>query len=146
LLGSLADVPLSAAPGTAIGLASFVNDPGTADTFSYAWSITRNGLPFDPGTPLNTPYLRFTPVAEGLYALDLTVTDDDGGTGQDGAALVVTSLPLMATIEGAPTQSLEGTPILLTADVSGPISLDSLSYAWNVTKNGVAFKSGTQPT
>lgn len=55
-------------------------DSGSADTFTYAWSVTRNGSPFTlpAGTVTNAETFSFIPTVTGTYVVSLTVTDDDG--------------------------------------------------------------------
>ena len=60
-----------------ISLGVIENDPGTLDTFTYAWNILKDGNPFDTGSD---PTFVFTP-EEGVYTVTATVTDDDGGSG-----------------------------------------------------------------
>src|SRR5207302_2653048 len=76
---AIVGAPASSPEGTGISLTSNVTDPG-ADTFSYAWSVTKNGNAYASGTAAN---FSFTPNDEGTYVVSLTVTDDDGGSGSD---------------------------------------------------------------
>src|SRR5262245_15876787 len=48
---------------------------------------------------------------------------------------------LTATIDPVLTSSPEGTPLSFTAQVDG--AAGDVTYAWNVTKNGVDYASGT---
>src|SRR4029077_15741312 len=41
----ISDLPAIPA-GTRVSLINSVSDPGTADTFTYQWSVTRNGSPY----------------------------------------------------------------------------------------------------
>src|SRR5204862_4808356 len=132
-------VPASSPEGTSISLGSSVIDPGTADTFTYAWSVTQNGAPFAAGTEST---FSFTPDDNGSYAVTLTVTDDDGGVGSDSRTIDVTNLAPTAAINGAPASSSEGTPIPLTGGVADPGAADTFTYAWAVTKNGARFGGG----
>jgi len=62
--------------GELVSLTSQVYDPGTLDTFTYAWRVERDGVLFASGVD---PQFSFTPDAEGIYAVQLTVRDDDDG-------------------------------------------------------------------
>ena len=78
--------PASGRVGDPILLSSSVTDPGFADTFNYFWSVSRNGAPFASG---GTPNLSFTPDSSGVYAVTLTVFDDDGGRGSASDSILV---------------------------------------------------------
>ena len=86
---AIVGAPATSAEGTVIVLSSTVADPGTADTFTYAWSVTKNGAAYVSTT---TPGLSFTPNDNGTYVVSLTVTDDDGGVGTDFKSVTVTNV------------------------------------------------------
>ena len=88
---AITGAPTSSPEGTAITLGSTVTDPGTADTHSYAWSVTKNGNPYAAGTD-SAP--SFTPDDNGTYVVSLTVTDDDSGMSTDTALLTVNNVAL----------------------------------------------------
>ncbi len=135
--------PASSPEGTAISLTSTVTDPGTADTHSYAWSVTKNGNAFASGSGAS---YSFTPDDNGTYVVTLTVTDDDGGTGTTTKTIDVTNVAPTVVINGAPASSPEGRVINLTSSVTDPSSADTAAgfdYAWSVTKNGTTYASGT---
>src|SRR2546426_139416 len=129
--------PASSAVGTPIALTSTVADPGSLDTFTYAWSVTRNGSAFTTGT---TSTLNFTPNAAGSYVVTLTVTDNYPASGTDSRTVNVVDVPPGVSIVGAPASSPEGTAINLTSTASGT---GTLAYAWGVTKNGSSFAAGS---
>ena len=60
--------PALSIPSAAISLTSSVNDPGTLDTFSYAWAVTKDGAPFGTGTNTN---FNFTPDSDAVYVVTL---------------------------------------------------------------------------
>jgi uncharacterized delta-60 repeat protein len=133
--------PNSSPEGTAINLTSTVTDPGAADTFTYAWSLTKNGTAYASGTDAT---FAFTPDDNGDYLLTLTVTDDDGGVDTDLKTITVTNVPPTAAIKGAPGSSPEGTAINFTSTVTDPGQADTHTYAWSVTKSGNAFDAGSE--
>ena len=131
--------PASSPEGTAINLTSTVSDPGTEDTHTYAWSVTKNGSSYGSGGTGNS--FSFTPDDNGSYGVTLKVTDDDGGEGTDSKTIDVTNVAPTATINGAPASSPEGTAINLTSTLSDPGTADTHAYAWSVTRNGNSYGS-----
>ena len=69
--------PAVARPGIRIDLTEVGHRPGTADTFTYVWGVTKNGDPDGSGTDAE---FTFTPDEIADYEVTLTVTDDDGGS------------------------------------------------------------------
>ncbi|MFI5378323.1 MAG: PKD domain-containing protein [Tepidisphaerales bacterium] len=141
---AITGAPADSPEGTAITVGSSVTDPGTLDTFAYAWSVSKNGSPFSSGTAST---FTFTPDDNGTYIVSLTVTDKDGGIGTAANQTInVTNVAPTVTITGAPAGSPEGTAITLGSTVTDPSTADTaagFTYAWSVTKNGGAFASGT---
>jgi hypothetical protein len=133
--------PASSPEGTEIGLTSSVSDPGTADTHTYAWSVTKDGNQYGSGGTSTT--FSFTPDDNGSYVVKLVVTDDDGGSGTDAETIAVTNVDPTATINGAPASSPEGTSIGLTSSLTDPGTADTHTYAWSVKKNGSPYASGS---
>src|SRR5204862_235045 len=88
----------------------------------------------------------FTPDDNGSYVVTLAVTDNDGGIGTDVKTITVTNIAPLAAINGAPDSSDEGTLISLTSSVTDAGAADTFSYAWNITRNGIDFASGTDPS
>lgn len=132
--------PTDSNEGDAVSLSSAVTDPGTLDTFSYAWSVTKEGQPYASGTDTS---FSFTPDDNGSYVVSLAVTDNDGGVGMDSKTISVHNVSPTATINGAPSDSNEGTSVELTSAVSDPGSADTFTYAWSVTKNGQGYATGS---
>lgn len=64
-------------PGKQLDLTAVVSDPGSADTFSISWDLG-DGSPAQTGTAV-----AHTFNSAGTYTVTATVTDDDGGIGQD---------------------------------------------------------------
>jgi hypothetical protein len=62
--------------GSEITLGAIVDDPGTADTFTYDWEIVQPGS--DPITG-SEPTISFVSPDDGFFFVNLIVTDDDGG-------------------------------------------------------------------
>ena len=83
-----ASAPASSPEGTSISLTGTVTDPGSADTHTYAWSVTKNGVAYASGS---SGSFSFNPDDDGSYVVTLVVTDDDGGTGIDAKTIAVTN-------------------------------------------------------
>ena len=65
-----------------------VTDPAAADTFTYAWTLTKDGGPFASGSAST---FTFTPDAAGSYQVTLIVEDDDRGADTDIRSISVTA-------------------------------------------------------
>jgi PKD repeat protein len=126
--------------GTSIDLVGTAIDPGTVDTHTFDWSVTRNGEPFASHSGQD---FRLTPAGGGLYQVGLSVSDDDGGVGLAGATIEVAAVGPEVAIAEAPETVPEGTPIDLEADVVSSSAADTLAFDWSVTKNGEAYQSGS---
>jgi uncharacterized delta-60 repeat protein len=134
---TITGVPETNVEGTEIILGSNVSDAGTLDTHSYEWSLTKDGLAY-AGTGNNGSF-SFTPNDNGLYVVTLTVTDDDGGAVTTSASLTVANANPTTAIVGAPETSLEGSTISLASAVADPGEVDTHSFTWTVTKDGLPF-------
>jgi hypothetical protein len=140
--------PETSPEGTPITLGSTVTDPSHADpaaNFTYAWSVTKDGAatPYASGAG---PTFTFTPDDNATYAVTLSVTDSDGGTGTAGAVIVVTNVAPTARIDSAPTSVVEGTDVNLTGSATDPSPADTkagLTLSWVVTRDGVPYASGS---
>ena len=95
ITGAPTEPPLEA---TAVSLSASVSDPGTLDTFTYAWSVTKGGLPYDDGTGNRTdqPGFTFLPGDDGTYRVTLRVTDDDTGSNSASVDIAVENAPPVA--------------------------------------------------
>jgi hypothetical protein len=113
--------PTTSPEGTAIALTSTVTDPGTLDTQTYAWSVTKNGNAFQTAT---TPGFTFTPNDSGTYVVSLVVTDDDGGAGTATSQTInVTEVAPTAAISG-PATAAAMNPVQFTLSATDVSSVD----------------------
>jgi hypothetical protein len=133
--------PASVQEGSTISLNKSVTDPGTEDTFTYSWEVRINGETLQT---FQGPEFQYTPDQVNSYEVILRATDNDGGVGRDSVVITVTPAPLAVTIDGAPATSPEGTAIHLTSTVSGHGTADTITYAWEVKKNGTSYQSGVE--
>src|SRR5262249_29432554 len=122
---TITGAPASSPEGTAITLGSSVADPDPPDTFTYAWSVTKNGNAYASGT---APPLPRTPDENGTYGVSLTVTDHDSGTRSTSATINVTNVAPTVAITGAPASSPEGTALALGSSVTDPGTHDTFAY------------------
>src|SRR6185369_16797816 len=104
-------------------------------------SVTKNGVGgYATGTGTS---FSFTPNDNGTYIVTLTATDKDGGVGTTSRTITGPNVAPTAAITGAPVSSTEGAAINLAGSATDPGSADTFTYAWNVTKGGVAYTSGS---
>ena len=151
--GDITGIPSgSISEGTPVGLTVIAADAGVHDTFTYAWSVTKDNATFalPNGTNTTGTSFNFTPTDNGAYVATVTITDNDGGhTDVSTGTIAVTNADPIANITGAPGSSIgEGTAVDLTANASDPGSADTLTYAWSVKKDGSAYSlpDGTNTT
>src|SRR5262249_33581338 len=97
------------------------------------------------GTVTDAATFTFTPDDQGTFVVTLTVTDDDGGAGVARATVFVSGFRPTATIN-LPAALFEGTPVTLTSTVTDPFSVDSLHYAWTVTRGAAVLVTSTEQT
>jgi hypothetical protein len=137
-IAAITGAPSSSTPeGTQIALGSSVTDGGSADTFTYAWSVTKDGSTFGlpAGAVTNAASFAFVPTDNGSYVVHLTVTDKDAGTSTaQTAALAVTNVNPTATISGAQTAK-EGDSVAFSVDATDAGSADTIEYVWSVTRD-----------
>ena len=83
-----------------------------------------------------------TPTA---FFIPITVTDNGNPPLSTNANITVSVIPvpLTASITGAPTTAVEGTPITLNSVVSDANGQTIFRF-WSVTRNGLPFSNGTQ--
>ncbi|WP_077024754.1 beta strand repeat-containing protein [Fuerstiella marisgermanici] len=77
--------PSTAGQNQTVNLSANVSDPGT-DSFTYNWTVT---LPTGGSIGLSGATPSFQTGGDGNYQVDLTVTDDDGGSGSASLQIVV---------------------------------------------------------
>src|SRR5262249_14377189 len=126
--------------GATIRVTAAVTDPGSEDTFTYVFSVTKDGAPFTARTtPSTAPNFTFVESGAGKYVVTVTATDDDGGSGTD-SALVVALTPgndtftlTQAAIPAGTTRvdifGLGGADRIDASAVSTPVVIDATPAA-----------------
>jgi Ca2+-binding RTX toxin-like protein len=149
---AITSAPASAAEGGPVTVQGSATDPSAADraSLTYTWTVTRSrdgGATFQPYATGAGASFGFTPDDDGTYAVTLTVTDKDGGSGTTApTTIAVTNVGPAAAITGASATVPAGAAVALGSLVSDPSSADTaagFTYAWAVTKDGTPFASGT---
>jgi Ca2+-binding RTX toxin-like protein len=136
--------------GTAVPLTANVADPGSTDSFQYAWSVI--APPEPDGTPVVVPPgnardFSFTPVQHGTYTIVLAVTDDGGATVTVTRTLQALHVNPNVLIVSDTANASTNTQVNLTASITQPDPQEKFpSYAWTATANGQVIKQGTGPT
>ncbi|MEQ9409865.1 MAG: SdrD B-like domain-containing protein [Fuerstiella sp.] len=98
---AITGVPATASEGETIGFGSTIADPGSLDTHTLAWSVTKNGSAYISGSGTT---FDVTPDDNGMYEVSLTVTDDDGGVGTATETIEVSNVaPSIAATHGSIT-------------------------------------------
>jgi VCBS repeat-containing protein len=104
---AITGVPESNPEGMPISLGSGVTEPGSADTHTYAWSVTKNGDDYRSGGNAD---FNFTPNDNGSYVVSIVVTDDDGGEGTASVTIEVANVPPTASVDEASVDE-DGPPL-----------------------------------
>ncbi len=88
--------PDTAVRGQVLDFSSSFTDPGSADTHTFSWSVTRNGVAYvlPAGTISNADTFSFTPRDNGSYVVSLTVTDDDGSAATATKTVTTTAVAI----------------------------------------------------
>ncbi len=126
---TISGAPSSNDEGSPISLTGSATDASSLDTFSYAWTVTKDGNAFASGAGSN---FGFTPDDNGLYVVTLAATDDDAGTGFASQTIIVHNVAPLNVDAGVDQTALAGEPISLNGLFSDPGSADTHSFNWHV--------------
>jgi hypothetical protein len=138
--------PTTGTEGSTLQAGSTVTDAGALDTHTYQWSVEKQAIDGVTWSPVSLPgsvattgtSLDFKPVDDGTYRVQLVVTDKDGApVSVTSSDIVVANVNPDGSIAGPATRN-EGSAVALTATATDAGSLDTLTYAWSVTKDGSA--------
>jgi parallel beta-helix repeat protein len=114
-------------------------DPGMNDTHTIDWD-------FGDGSPTVTGTLTPTHAYEdnGVYTVNLTVTDDDGGVGFDTLTVTVNNVAL--TVNAGPDQTVdEGANVSFSGSFTDPDTSDTHTIEWDFG-DGSAATGNLTPT
>jgi hypothetical protein len=135
--------PTTGSEGTSLTFTSTKNDAGSADTHTYAWTVTKDAAPYALAGGVSTTgsSLTFTPDDEGVYIASVVVTDDElDAVTAHGASTTVANVAPNATITGGPSGLIaENTSVTYGTSVTDAGVNDTKAYAWSVTRNNVAY-------
>jgi PKD repeat protein len=135
--------------GTAFQLAATFSDPGGADDAPWAWSITWGDGSTQSGSAATAGGISasHTYAAAGTFTVQVSVTDQDGGTGSDQATVTVLASPLpnqAPTARPGGPYSADAIVAFNGATSSDPDNNLPLTYAW--TFGDGATGSGVTPS
>lgn len=136
--------------GRTVFLGAHATDAGSADTLTYAWTLTIDGTPVALTDPTTIGQTLVAP-ADGAYVATCIVTDDNGASTTLAPATFTVRKALPTTsvsIAGLPPAGDQGVAVNAYATVLGPDDAGSDTYVWSVTKDGhaVALPDGTNTT
>jgi hypothetical protein len=143
---TITGAPASSTEGTPISLASTVSDSNTSDTFSYAWKVLKNGVPYTSGAEST---LLLTPDDNATYDVTLLVTDSAGGTGTTHVSIPVANLPPQITsIVGpiTPLALIQGqatTTVVASFTDAGTLDNHICTYTWDDGQVSTTSAAGT---
>ena len=143
--------PTAAPEGAPLTFNAVLFDPGTADTADvagYAWTVTKNGVPYPlpAGVTTNAATLTFTPDTAGTFVATVAVTDKDGGPGAGSLSVAVADVA--PTVDLGPDRSVfTGTQVSFANPVTDPGTATAFTYVWHVTSNTAqVVPDATTPT
>jgi PKD repeat protein len=123
--------------GAALTVTGTATDPGTTDTFSYIWRVTKNGADYTSATNgpgmATSDTLIFTPDDNGTYLVSLTVVDASGAMAVATQTITVDNVaPVLSNVALSSTTINEGDTVTLSGDIADPGTLDwfTLTVDW----------------
>jgi streptogramin lyase len=138
--------PPGSPDGVPIALTAAAGDPNGVDaagSFSYAWTVTRNGALYASGS--GTAF-GFTPADPGLYVVTLLATDPDGdASGQASQAITVSAVPPGVPDILGPSAGVPGRALSFSVDALDPPGAGTRTYAWRVLRRGKTVATGSGP-
>ncbi|MCX7427748.1 MAG: right-handed parallel beta-helix repeat-containing protein [Planctomycetia bacterium] len=139
--------------GQSATLSGTYSDAGTVDTHEldidwdgdgdYDQTVTVTGGSFS----VEHLYADDNPTGTSdTFNINVRLRDNDGDADTGSVSMTVDNVPPTPSILGAPATSPEGTLIELTSSIVDPGIYDTFEYIWQVTKDGVLYAEGSDPT
>lgn len=156
----ITEIPTNLEVGLPINLGSSITDPGSADTQTVTWTVTRDDQPFSAGSGVS---FSFTPNVPGVYSVVASISDDDGGVGSDRRVFQVidrSGTPprqpeepsrvapglVSVAIVASTGPYIEGDQINFSLNINEPGSPAVTAYIWRARNASRVFASGTDAT
>src|SRR5436190_5379081 len=135
-------VPSSTAEGSGVTATVSVSDVDENESFTYAWTVTKNGSPYASGTSSS---ISFTPDDNGSYDVSVTVSDLANAHGSDLKSVTATNVaPAITSISG-PTAPLQlGASATVSATYVDPGTADThtANVTWDDSTSSTVSCSG----
>jgi hypothetical protein len=133
---TITGAPATSLEGTAIALGSTVTDPSPVDTLTYSWSVAASNGQVIPGG--NAPTFTFTPNDDGIYTVNLTVVDDDGGSTTATRVIAVTNVIPTATFSNGGPVNEGSAGVVSFSNQADPSTVDAgaLRYSYDFNNDG----------
>ena len=130
----------AAREGQTISFTPTMRDPGALDTHAYDWQVLMGGVVVASG---DTQAVSFVAADNGLYTVNYSATDDDGGAGSDSMMVEADNVrPEVQMSRGVTV--IEGTPVSLSGSFFDEGPADTHVMSWTVVaSNGQHVASGS---
>lgn len=136
--------PATGVEGTAITATVSVADADAGDSFTAAWTVTKNGAPYATGSGNS---INFTPDDNGSYVVAVTATDGASGTGTDTETVIVSNVaPVITSVSGPVSHLSVGSPAAINVSYldAGAADTHTATFTWgDGTSSTVACAAGT---
>jgi Ca2+-binding RTX toxin-like protein len=131
-IGGIPTTPLVEGSSTLL-TATVPNAAGV--NFTYTWTVTRNGDPFDTRT--GSGY-TLNPQRSGLYTVAVTAVGSDNSVGISRASVNIQNAAPTAIIANLPSTVAEGTKLTLSSLSRDPGGVDAaVTSTWTITGPGI---------
>ncbi len=115
--------PPSGNEGVSVTFVGSATDPGAADTLTYTWN-------WGDGSSSTGAVSSHAYGDDGVYAVTLTVTDDDGGSAVSSSVISIANVAPVISASSVPTPLVEGSVGTFTVSATD-VPADPLTYAWD---------------